>query len=93
MGTAVFDQYSLLHVASGVVAYFWGVSFAVWMLAHVAFEAFENTPAGMAFINGFPLWPGGKPAPDSFRNSMIGDNLCAAAGWALAYGLDTWMTR
>ncbi len=93
MGTAVFDQYSLLHVASGVVAYFWGVSFVAWMTAHVAFEVFENTPLGMALINGFPLWPGGKTSPDSFQNSVVGDNLCAAAGWMLAYGLDTWMTR
>ena len=89
MGAKIFDQYSLLHFASGVIAYFWGVSFHVWMVLHVVFELIENTKIGMMFINYyFKLWPGGKDRADSFQNSFIGDNVSAAIGWIVSKKLD-----
>ena len=88
MGIYLFDQYSLLHFASGVIAYFFGINWVVWFLLHSLFEFVENTNAGMALINNYlTFWPGGKPYPDSFLNN-IGDTISAMAGWVLAMYLD-----
>lgn len=92
MGQRTFDQFSLLHFASGILAYFWGVPFLLWFIIHVIFEYLENTKLGMQFINKYiPLWPGGKQHPDSFMNSMIGDNVSAAFGWLFASVVDKYM--
>ena len=81
----VFDEFSLLHFASGIVAYFWGVPFFWWLIIHTVFEYIENTNMGMKFINNYAhFWPGGGHKKETFVNSMIGDNISAAAGWALA---------
>ena len=87
MGKRFLDQYSLLHFASGVVAYFWGVPMKWWILAHLTFELSENTVVGMKFINNLAWWPGGKPHADSFVN-IVGDNVTAFAGWWIASKLD-----
>ena len=88
MGKQFLDQYSLLHYASGVVAYFWGLSPLTWFLSHLGFELAENTTIGMNFINHhITWWPGGKPHADTFLN-IIGDNLSAAAGYWCGYYLD-----
>jgi hypothetical protein len=87
MGTKIIDQYSLLHLATGIVAFFWNISFKWWMLIHVIFELIENTKTGMKLINKFAYWPGGKPYADSSIN-MIGDNLFAAFGWLIAFGVN-----
>jgi hypothetical protein len=89
MGTNILDQYSLLHFASGIVAYFFGIGFVKWNVMHGTFEILENTEMGMNIINNnFTFWPGGKPYPDSFVNSMIGDNLSSAVGWKFAEYVD-----
>lgn len=90
MGIHLIDQYFLLHFAVGVVVYFWAMPFWVWMAIHTAFELTENTIPGMALINSFPLWPGGKPQADSTRN-IVGDSLAAALGWWAAQSLDVYM--
>ena len=88
MGLNFLDQYSLLHLSGGVVAYFWGVPLKYWVLVHTSFELLENTKYGMKFINKyFKLWPGGKPYSDSLINSL-GDLVSAIVGWLLAYYLD-----
>ena len=88
MGKNLLDQYSLLHFASGVGAYFWGVPAGHWFVAHVGFEILENTKSGMAFINkNLTWWPGGKPRADEFIN-IVGDNVAAMVGWWLASQLD-----
>lgn len=87
MGLLVIDQYTLLHFATGVMAYFWGIEFKVLMIIHTIFELSENTGTGMAIINKITFWPGGKTAPDSNIN-ILGDTLGAAAGWWSAYHLD-----
>ncbi len=85
----MFDAYSLLHFAAGIIAYFWGVPFVWWILVHVVFEYVENTKLGMKFIERYlPLWPGGKHEKETFGNSMIGDNVSAAAGWIFASFVD-----
>ena len=88
MGNLFLDQYSLLHYASGVMAFHWGLQPLTFFLAHVAFEFAENSLPGMNFINeNLTWWPGGKPHADSFLN-MVGDNVSAAVGYWSAYYLD-----
>ena len=89
MGNQLLDQYSLLHYASGVIAYFWGFEPLTFFLAHVGFELAENTSVGMRFINQhLTWWPGGKPRADNIVN-MLGDNLAAAAGYWCAFYIDS----
>ena len=81
------DQFSLLHFATGIVAYFWGISLAHWFILHALFEIWEDTETGLRLINKFfgEIWPGGgKKVPDSFLNSELGDNLFAVLGWVFA---------
>lgn len=89
MGQSFLDTYSLLHYATGVVAYYWGVGFYTFGVAHVVFELLENSSPGMAVIRAFPFWPGGKSRADSVLN-MVGDTVFGLLGhwsaslWALA---------
>ena len=88
MGRAIFDHYSLLHFATGVVAYHWGISAPVWLASHALFELIENSPPGMQFINKYiTFWPGGKTESDHFIN-MFGDTVSAMIGWGIAWHVD-----
>jgi hypothetical protein len=80
MGKAWLDEYTPLHVAVGVIAYYWGVSLINLTLLHIVFELLENTEKGMELIRSFPLWPGGKTHADSVKN-QISDTLASALGW------------
>jgi hypothetical protein len=84
MGVRFTDKFSLLHLASGIVAYYWNMSFAAWFIAHAAFEWIENTQAGMQVIRCVKLWPGGKTHADSALN-RVGDQWYACVGWAIAH--------
>lgn len=90
MGKKLFDQYTYLHFAMGVVMYYWGITFEQWILIHVTFELFENTEFGMHVINKYfgGIWPGGKFQADSGLN-MVGDTIGAAFGWLSAMYLDS----
>lgn len=89
MGRQILDQFSLLHFATGVLAYFWGLSFAIWMTISIIFELIENTKVVGEFLNdAVSIWPGGKPEPDFWRN-RFGDILTGAIGWATAAALDS----
>ncbi len=93
MGTQFADQYTLLHFAVGITAYFWNISLPLFLVIHTAFELIENTSQGMNIINRyFTLWPGGKPNPDTLIN-QIGDTTGALLGWISAYILDTFGTK
>lgn len=88
MGNQMFDQYTYLHVATGIMAYFWGISLIMWIVLHTLFEWIENTDIGIYAINHYMIfWPGGKPYADSKLNS-VGDTIGALLGWLSAYGLD-----
>lgn len=83
------DQFSLLHLATGIIAYFFGIKLIYWFILHVIFEILENTELGMKIINSnIKFWPGGKPKANSFIN-RIGDTFFSIMGWQLAYLLDT----
>lgn len=93
MGSSAIDQYSLLHFAVGIVAYFWGISWQLLLLLHILFELVENTREGMYFITTYiPFWPGGKPKADSLVN-MISDNTFSLLGWALSRFADSLATE
>ena len=85
MGQKFLDQYSFLHYAVGVVAYFWGIPLLFAVFAHVIFEYIENTNYGITFINTtlHGIWPGGKPAADSLLN-QFGDTIAFGTGWLAA---------
>ena len=89
MGKHFADQYSLLHFAVGVVAYFFGFSMTNFNLIHIIFELVENTGVGMKFINVYfkNVWPGGKPEADALVNSF-GDVIFGALGWWFASVVD-----
>ena len=89
MGVNFIDQYSLLHFATGIIAYFWGISLINYTIIHILFEIIENTSHGMNFINNqfANIWPGGKPYSDSFINST-GDTIFGMLGWLVAYIVD-----
>ena len=88
MGNRFLDQYSILHFASGAIAYFWDVPSTTWFIAHITFEVAENSEPGMRFIrNSLTWWPGGKPRADEFIN-IVGDTAAAMLGWYTAYKLD-----
>jgi hypothetical protein len=94
MGDGMFDQYSLLHVAVAILAYFWQVPLWVGLVAHTAFELFENSAWGVWAINRWfvgagPLsWPGRKDSTDTWMN-QVGDTVSFVAGWLLAAWLDS----
>ena len=88
MGLKIFDQYTYLHFASGIIAYFFGLPVVWWFIAHTIFELSENSSIGLYIINNYlKFWPGGKPHPDGFIN-MIGDTIGTLLGWLSAYGVD-----
>ena len=88
MGHQLFDQYTYIHFAVGVIVYFWNISLVYWFVLHSIFEFVENTQMGINIINKyFVFWPGGKPIPDSIMN-MVGDTSGAVLGWLSAYYLD-----
>ena len=88
MGKKFFDQFTYLHFATGIISYFWGISFESFILFHTIFEIFENTSLGMNIINKyFTFWPGGKNFKDSNIN-IIGDTIGAILGWLSAYLID-----
>ena len=84
MGVYFTDTFSLLHLASGIVAYYWGIPFIAWFVLHAAFEFIENTQAGMRIIRVIKVWPGTKLHPDTTLNSL-GDQFYTCVGWAIAH--------
>jgi len=89
MGKYFIDQYSLLHFAVGIIAYFFGISFNNFNIMHILFEFVENTNTGINVINTHfkDIWPGGKPRSDTILNS-VGDVIFGFLGWLFAYLVD-----
>jgi len=87
MGYKFFDQYTYLHFATGIIAYFFGINITKWIVIHTLFEIIENTTIGMGLINKCPYWPGGKNYRDSLYN-IIGDTIGTILGWYSANLLD-----
>lgn len=84
MGVNFTDQFSLLHFATGIIAYFWEITLLNWFFLHLIYEIFTNTNYGIYFINHYTFWPGGKLNYDSLIN-ILGDQVWALIGWLFAY--------
>jgi len=89
MGLRLFDQYSILHFAVGIIAYFWSISLFMTIVLHILFEFIENTPIGMNLINTYFIgwWPGGKTYPDNLLN-RVSDVVFTGLGWLLAQSIN-----
>lgn len=85
MGQLWIDEYSFLHLATGVIFRYFEIRLGVSVGLHVVFEIVENSPTGVRFINEYlkGWWPGGKPKADSVLNS-VSDTVFFALGWVLA---------
>ena len=85
MGVKFVDTFSLLHFASGIIAYYFNLDWWLWLLLHILFELVENTKMGIAFINDYFgwFWPGGKDKPDAIIN-RVGDVVFGMIGWIVA---------
>ena len=83
MGKKLFDQYTYLHFAVGIVSFYWDVSLKNLIMIHTFFEILENTEIGMKIINQIEYWPGGKLYSDSLIN-MVGDTIGVIIGWYTA---------
>ncbi len=83
MGKTLFDQYSLLHFSTGIIARFYHISFIHWFILHIIFEYFENIPGITVILDKIKWWPGGKKYSDSLINS-VGDQIFAMLGWYVA---------
>lgn len=93
MGKYFLDQYSILHFATGVTAYFWGISLINFIILHTIFEIFENTKKGIYIIDTYlKIWPGGKKSPDYLINS-IGDTIFAIIGFIMSKYLDQYYKK
>lgn len=84
MGVFFSDRFSLLHFATGIIAYYWSLTFVQWFVIHVVYEVIENTTWGMKLINNITIWPGGKSKSDTITN-RVGDQFYAMIGWILSY--------
>jgi hypothetical protein len=80
MGVYFTDKFSLLHFASGIIAYYWNISLIKWFIIHLVFELTENRPYIVKYIDKITLWPGGKKSSDTPINS-IGDQFYCILGW------------
>jgi len=89
MGLRILDQYSLLHLAVGIIAYFWSIPLFILIIIHILFEFIENTPIGMNFINSYLIrwWPGGKSHPDNLLNKSS-DVIFSGIGWIISKYID-----
>lgn len=86
MGVYFTDQFSLLHFAGGIVAFFWKIPLWIWFWLHLAYEWATNTSPGIYFINHYTPWPWGHLQRDSLRN-ITGDQVYGVIGWIFAYSI------
>lgn len=84
MGIYFTDKYSLLHFSSGVIAYYWNISFIYWFIFHALYEFIENIPTIVKLIDKIKYWPGGKKTSDLLINN-IGDQFYAIIGWIFTH--------
>ena len=88
MGDKLIDQFSYLHLSTGLIAYFLRIKISHWFYIHLLFEILENRPESVMFVNkNIPFWPGGKEKSDDLYNS-VSDQIFAMSGWYLGKWLD-----
>ena len=86
----ILDQYSYLHFASGVTAYFVGFRLKTWFIIHLGVDLLENSPPGIYLIKKY-LYYFWRPREGSDPAwNIVADNVLALVGWISAYYLETW---
>ena len=90
MGNRLFDQYTYLHFAVGIIVYFWDISLLNWLIIHTIYEFVEITKTGTYIINKYfgTIWPGGGKHKAEPLINGVGDTIGAIIGWLSAYYLD-----
>lgn len=90
MNDKLFDQYTYLHFAFGIILYFWGISLKNTIIIHTIYEIFEVTPFGVKFINTYfkDLWPGGGKKTSELGINAFGDTIGVTLGWVTSMKLD-----
>ena len=90
MVNKLFDQFTYLHFAVGIVSYFWGFGLITFLIYHTVYEIFETTDVGRNFINKYfsSIWPGGGKNKTELGMNAVGDTIGALIGWMSAYYLD-----
>ncbi len=84
MGKKVFDTFSLLHFAIGIIAYYWYIPLKLFAIITIIFELIENSTIGITFIKKYmTFWPGSKFKADSFQN-ILSDIIITLLGWIFA---------
>jgi len=89
MGELFTDNFSILHLAVGVIFYFWGITLTNSIIIHIIFEYLENLDFIMKINNSSGWWPGGKPSADKIIN-RVGDTFYFALGWLLSKYIDSY---
>ena len=84
MGKQIFDKYTLLHIASCVIAKKFGMKENKFHILHLLFEIWENSEQGVEFLSTWEFYDifGGKTEPDAVINS-IGDLIGGYIGYRL----------
>ena len=53
MGDKFIDQYTYLHLATGIICYFWGIPLYHFIIINILYEIIENTKYGIYVINNY----------------------------------------
>jgi hypothetical protein len=86
--SVLLDQYSYLHFASGITAYFIGFRLRTWFLLHLVVDLFENSSWGIQIIQQYlKLFLRPRYGSDPPLNIVM-DNVIAILGWLSAYYLE-----
>ena len=92
MDQPLFDQYSLIHFAVGVLLFFARISFVLATLTHATISLLYNNETGYEAIRRFAFWWPGSKRPDSAFN-IVGDNISFMSGWLFASAVDSIMCQ
>ena len=90
----IFDRYTYLHFAGGIIAHYWGFSLFEWFIVHLLLDIIERTYIGKNAIKWIiRFWPVKADETLETYQNIIGDNISAIAGWCSAYLIDVMCQR
>ena len=90
----IFDNYTYLHFAAGIIAYYWGFTLLEWTVFHLFLDIFERTDFGKKVLHFFiRIWPGRDDNLLESYYNVFGDSASAVLGWLSAYLLDIMLQK
>ena len=85
----MFSQYSLIHIALGLIIYFIKIPLLLATLVYGSFLLVYNHAEGNRLVHKFvPMWPGCKRTDEYLP--ILGDVISFNAGWLTASAVDCW---